>query len=128
MSYETICEQNRYLFGRLEELTCEINRCKADLRWKDIDDLQHKKESIQTVINLNLDKLDAIWEINKLSYKKPSSNILDLVPKEIQEMIIDAYRNNPMVYKYRLAIEFNVSTKQISTIINNHLNNNTIPA
>lgn len=126
MSYETICEQNKYLFGALETLTAQISFIKANNIDSDTSGLKKRKDAIHELIGLNLNKLEEIWEVESFSYRKTRKitepELLESEePTGYELSVIEAYQANPNQSQKTLAEAFGTNLTEVSKIITKYL-------
>ena len=126
MTYETICEQNKYLFGALETLTAQISFIKANDIDTDTSGIQKRKDAIRELISINLDKMEEIWEVQLFSYRR-SRHIAEPhisyseEPSAYELTIITAYKADPNQSQQTLADQFGTSIQTVSRIITKYL-------
>lgn len=131
MNYESISEQNRFLYGALESLTSQISFIKANCIDSDTDSLEKRKDGIRELISINLDKLEAIWDAEAVSYR--TSNVNDdelIIPSDKELRVIKRYEENPNQSIATLACEVSINRDHVSRIITKYLTQkyNLIPA
>lgn len=97
MNYREIALGNQALFGELEALTLQIAYYAVQQHEEEVQRLSQQKEGIRSLVNINLELLDDLWNLTSLrAYKWPKNENLKLFTLKERRMIAD-YVGNPNI-------------------------------
>lgn len=123
MTYDEICTKNVMLYTMLEELTMQIEACKRFDCEMNVSGLVSQKDEIKDMLTINLDKLEAHWQMESKTWMEPvSDDNGKLMAGRWTIGIIDCYLANPGRSLQSIATEFDTNASRVSGIITKLLN------
>lgn len=120
--YEEICQQNKLLFERHEELTTEISFLK--LRGCDVSEQNDELLMIKNLKFGNLEILDEILNGKQQEVRPAKRRFDNLVLTKKEQNVINVYLDNPEASMRTVAALSVVKIDAAHRIISNYLQNN----
>lgn len=125
MKYETICADNRKLYGELEALTLALKELHPIYHESEHRALMARKVTIGFYIEHNLETLEAIWsqahEVGEVLKRKAARDVEEIGFKTTFPHIISLYVKNPNRTQKEIALEVGVAESQVSRSITAYL-------
>lgn len=120
--YEEICQQNKLLFARHEELTIEISFLK--LRGCEVSEQNDELLMVKALVFGNLEILEDIFKLQEREIRPAKRHFDNLILTSKEKNVINAYLDNPEASMRTVAALAVVKIGTAHRIITGYLQNN----